>query len=189
VPDFSVETARLVLRDWQEQDWPEFFRLTNTPSVMRWLGGVMDDERRGAQRNRIETVRRNHGHCFWVIERQSDGRHLSGAMLGFCGLKRCDAPASTTPGEFEIGWRMRDDAWGHGYAREAAEASLRAGFEQFGAERIVAVTVPQNRASWTLMRRLGMVRREDLDYIDDRFDDELRNAIVYSISREEWLSR
>jgi RimJ/RimL family protein N-acetyltransferase len=91
-------------------------------------------------------------------------------------------------GEFEVGWRFREDAWGKGYAKEAAVASLDAGFGQFGAQQIIALTVTGNTASWGLMQRLGMRRREDLDYPDDRFEGELRDTIVYSITRDEWAS-
>jgi RimJ/RimL family protein N-acetyltransferase len=184
--DFRLETERLILRDWREADWPEFFRLTNTPAVMRWLGPVMDAGKSAAQRARVESCAARHGHCFWVMERQADGGHLSGELLGFCGLKRADAPGSPVEGMFEIGWRMREDAWGRGYAKEAAQASLRAGFERFGAEEMVALTVEGNADSWGLMKRLGMRRREDLDFPDDRYPPELRDTIVYSITHAEW---
>jgi RimJ/RimL family protein N-acetyltransferase len=183
--EFRLETERLILRDWRDEDWPEFFRLTNTPAVMRWLGWL-DADKQVAQRRRIEACAERHGHCFWLVERKPDGGHLSGETLGFCGLKRADAADGPVEGMFEIGWRMREDAWGHGYAKEAAIASLEAGFGKFGAEEIVALTVIQNEASWGLMTRLGMRRREDLDYPDDRYPPELRETIVYSIARDEW---
>ena len=183
---FRLETERLILHDWREEDWPLFFRHTNTPAVMRWLGDVMDEEQIEAQRSRVEACRETHGHCFWVVERKQDGGQLAGEVLGFCGLKRADAPGSPVEGEFEIGWRLREDAWGEGYAKEAAQATLRAGFEQFGAERIVALTVIGNEASWGLMRRLGMERREDLDYEDLRYGTMLRDAIVHSMNRAQW---
>jgi RimJ/RimL family protein N-acetyltransferase len=149
---------------------------------MQWLGGVLDDEGMAAQRARVEQSAAKNGHCFWLVERKADGGHLAGEVLGFCGLKRADAPGSTVTGEFEIGWRLREDAWGKGYAREAAEASLDAGFNRFGADEIVALTVADNTASWGLMKRLGMRRREELDYADDRYDPPWRDTIVYSTS-------
>lgn len=181
--EFRLETDRLVLRDWREEDWPEFFRLTNTPAVMRWLG-LMNEEKQADQRARVEACAVRNGHCFWVVERKADGGHLSGEMLGFCGLKRADVPGSPVEGSFEIGWRMREDSWGQGYAKEAAIASLEAGFARFEADEIVALTVPGNEASWGLMLRLGMRRREDLDFRDDRFEPDLQ--IVHSIARDEW---
>lgn len=188
-PGFRLETERLVLRDWRsDADWEAFFRHTNNPAVMRWLGPPMDQTAQEGMRARVAACTAAHGHCFWLVERKPDGGHLAGEVLGFCGLKRADAPGSTIAGAFEIGWRMREEAWGHGYAKEAATASLDAGFERFGAEEIFAITVPGNTASWGLMIRLGMRRREELDYPDDRYEGELRNTIVYSITRQEWAS-
>ena len=182
---FRCETERLILRDWQgDADWAEFFRVTNTPAVMEWLGGVLDAEGRTAQRARVEYCARANGFCFWAVERKADG-----ALLGFCGLKRADAPGSTVTGRIEIGWRLREDAWGQGFAREAALAALAAAFERFGADEVVALTVADNRASWGLMLRLGMRRREDLDYSDARYDPPWRDTIVYSIDRPTWENR
>jgi len=184
--EFRLATDRLILRDWGEGDWPEFFRLTNTPAVMQWLGGVFSPEGMESQRRRIEACRKEYGHCFWLVERKADGGHLASEILGFCGIKRADAPASTVPGEFEIGWRLREDAWGHGYAKQAAQASLAAGFRIFGARQIVALTVIENSPSWGLMKCLGMRRREELDYADLRSEAPFRDTIVYSIDRAEW---
>ncbi|MEO6152439.1 MAG: GNAT family N-acetyltransferase [Croceibacterium sp.] len=179
--DFALETERLILRDWREDDWGPFFQHTNTSQVMRWLGGELDSEGRSSQRARVEGCASKHGHCFWLVERKSDGE-----VLGFCGLKRADAPASTILGQFEIGWRFRQDVWGQGYAKEAAHAALAAGFLQFGAEEVFALTVIENEASWGLMKRLGMLRREEFDYVDSRISAPFRDTIAFSIARSEW---
>lgn len=181
MPEFRLETERLVLRDWREGDAARFFAGTNTPAVMRWLGGVMDEAYQQALVDRVERCRAANGHCFWIVERKQDGE-----VLGFCGLKRADAPGSTVQGEMEVGWRLREDAWGRGYAKEAATASLDAAFDRFGADEVVALTVEGNTGSWGLMKRLGMRRRADLDYPDTRFEPPLRDTIVYSIDRVRW---
>lgn len=178
--DFRHETARLVLRDWREDDWAEFWRVTNTPSVMRWLGGVLDEAGKAASRVRLESYQRDHGHTFWVVERREDG-----ALLGFCGLKRSNEPGGPQ-GMMEVGWRLREDAHGQGYAREAATASLDLAFTRFGADEVIALTVQGNAPSWGLMLRLGMERREDLDFASPDFDPENPVIIAYSIARETW---
>lgn len=185
---FRLETARLALRDWRAEDWPAFVRHTNTPRVMRWLGGPLDTEAQVAMRHRLAACAAAHGHCFWLVERQADGGHLAGEVLGFCGLKRANDPGGTIAGAFEVGWRLREDAWGRGYAKEAAAAALEAGFTRFGADEIFALTVAGNSASWGLMERLGMRRRAELDYPDDRYAGELRDTIVYSLSRDDWAA-
>ena len=159
-----------------------FWELTNTPAVMRWLGGVQDAAGRGAGEARIEGYRRDHGHTFWVVERKDDG-----ALLGFCGLKRSNQ-AGGPQGMMEIGWRLREDAWGLGYAREAATAALALAFDQFGADEVIALTVQGNTGSWGLMLRLGMERRDDLDFDNADFDPENPRIIAYAITRSGWLA-
>lgn len=186
--DFRIETERLVLRNWVEGDLEGFAEATNTPAVMRWLGGEMDEAELAATRDRIVACHEDYGHCFWLVERKDDGGHLSGKVLGFCGLKRADAPDCTFQNAFEIGWRQREEACGKGYAKEAASASLDAAFNLFGAEEVVARTVLENAGSWGLMERLGMVRRKDLDFEDMRFTGPLRTTLVWSITPDIWFS-
>ncbi len=187
--DFRHETERLILRDWRADDWAEQWRVTDTPTVMRWLGGLMGEEGRAKQIARIETCNAAHGFCFWLVERKDDGGHLAREMLGMCGLKRADAPGSSVTGTIEVGWRLREDAWGHGYAKEAATAALDLGFGRFGADEIVALTVEGNAPSWGLMKKLGMQRRVDLDYTDSRYGADLNPTIVYAITAEQWGHR
>jgi RimJ/RimL family protein N-acetyltransferase len=156
--------------------------------VMRWLGGVMDADRQQGFLDRIAALRAEHGFTFWIVERKATG-DAPAQVLGFCGLKRADAPGTSVPGAMEVGWRLREDAWGQGYAKEAATAALDAAFDRFGADEVVALTVIDNTPSWGLMKRLGMTRREDLDYADTRFDPPLRDHIVYSIDRAAWQAR
>ena len=179
-----AETERLLLREWREGDREEFVRQLNTPAVMRWLGGVQDEATYSAAFDRLDGFQRDFGHTFWIVERRSDG-----ALLGFCGLKRVNSPGGEAlHGEFEIGWRLRGDAWGQGYAKEAAIASLDLAFGRFGAPHVVAITVPGNTDSQGLMKRLGMTRRPDLDFIDTRFDNpgELSPSIMYRIDAADW---
>ena len=185
--EFRLETERLILRDWREEDWEPFFRHTNTPEVMRWLGGPRDEEGQAQTRERLPAAAREYGHCLWAVERKADGGHLAEELLGFCGLKRANF-AGGPIGDFEVGWRLREDAWGRGYAKEAALASIDAGFERFGAPHIIALTVAENTASWGLMERLGMRRRPELDFRCPDFLPESM-TIVYSIGRDEWAGR
>lgn len=178
-----IETERLLLRNWREEDIEPFIRHTYTPAVMRWLGGATSEEKmRAAIRERMMAWQEERGFTFWVVERRSDR-----ALLGFCGLKLGDDPGSLVEGEVEVGWRLREDAWGQGYAREAAAASLDHAFKVLRAERVVALTVEGNAPSWGLMKRLGMTRRPDLDYSGPEWAEG--PVIVYAIGKEEWTGR
>jgi RimJ/RimL family protein N-acetyltransferase len=177
-----AETDRLILRDWHDADAARFYAVMNTPAVMRHLGGVQSpDEWRDAV-ERIRGFSRDYGHTFWIVE----DRH-SGELLGFCGLKRVNAPgAGALTGTPEIGWRLRESAWGTGIAKEAAIASLDLGFGRFGYERIIAMTIAANTGSRGLMTRLGMKRRADLDFTDQRFGPEVNPQIVFALAADHW---
>jgi RimJ/RimL family protein N-acetyltransferase len=181
VTGIAVETDRLVLREWGEGDSDRFYSIMNTPAVMRHLGGVQDRGVWVAAKSRIDGYQRDFGHTFWIVERKSDGE-----LLGFCGLKRVNSEGTPLKGEFEVGWRLRENAWGQGYAKEAAIASLDLAFNRFGASFVVALTIGPNIDSQGLMKRLGMTRREDLDFNDPRLKPELNPTIVYSIDAAEW---
>lgn len=177
-----IETPRLTLRNWREADVAAFVRHTNTAPVMRWLGGVRDEaELRSIVENRIMRWQEERGFTFWAVERKEDRE-----LLGFCGLKIADGKESPVAGLHEIGWRLREDAWGRGYAKEAATASLAYAFGTLGTERVVALTVAGNRASWGLMERLGMRRREDLDHVDPDWPESMNPVIVYEMEKAAW---
>ncbi|WP_338503598.1 GNAT family N-acetyltransferase [Sphingomonas kaistensis] len=182
-----AQTARLRLRTWDDPRWEAFVALTNTPAVMRWLGGVFSPEQMAAARARLDAYQRDYGFTFWAVE-----RHEEDALLGFCGLKRANAPgAEPLHGEVEIGWRLREDAWGQGYAREAAATSLDLAFDRFGAARVIAFTAAGNAPSQTLMKRLGMRHWPQHDYIDARFPAHAppNPQVTFGITREEWAAQ
>ncbi|MEN9718259.1 MAG: hypothetical protein RIQ99_1137 [Pseudomonadota bacterium] len=177
--EFRIETDRLALRSWRAADVDPFYAMGRDPRVMEFLGPLMDRVDVAAAQARQSDFQHRYGHCFWALERLSDG-----AFLGFCGLK--PGPAETPlEGLIEIGWRLAHHAWGHGYAREAAAASLDWGFANLPAPAIWAVTVPGNIRSWGLMQRLGMVRHSQLDFAHPALasDDPLRPHIVYAMPR------
>jgi len=177
-----VETARLRLREWEEADEAPFHAALGTPAVMRHLGGVQTPEQWHAGFERIRRFQREYGHTFWIVEDRA-----SGELLGFCGLKRLDAPgAEALAGTPEIGWRLRESAWGRGIAKEAAVATLDLAFGRFGFAEVIALTVDANVESWGLMVRLGMTRRPDLDFVDPRSGPEMNPVIVHRITAEEW---
>jgi RimJ/RimL family protein N-acetyltransferase len=178
-----AETDRLLLREWDEADRQPFYDRMNRSDVMENLGGVQSFEQWSAAVDRLLGFQRDFGHTFWLLEDRSDGQ-----LVGFCGLKRVNADNTPLIGQHEIGWRLHPDYWGKGFAREAATASLDLAFGRFGAPHVLAFTVQQNSASWGLMKRLGMTRRPDLDFIDPRYGPELNPTIVYRIDAQAWTS-
>jgi RimJ/RimL family protein N-acetyltransferase len=183
VAETVIETPRLLLCQWDDAAWDAFIRHANTPPVLRWLGDVLDAEGVARFRARIAGYQAQFGFTFWCVCRREDGGHLSGEVIGMCGFKRADKEEGGVTGMLEVGWRLRQEAWGQGYAKEAARACLDWGFATQPDDRIIALTVIQNSASWGLMERLGMTCRPEWDHHDPRYSDELNPTIVYAIER------
>ena len=179
--DFALATPRLVLRAWRDADAAPMLALCRDPRVMEFLGPLQGPYDIDAMLVRQRGFQQALGHCFWALERKDDG-----AFIGFCGLK--PGPEGTPlAGGIEIGWRLARDAWGKGYAREAARASLDWGFRHLPVGAIRAMTVAANVRSWGLMERLGMVRcaTEDFEHPALAKGDPLRPHIVYRIDRHD----
>lgn len=184
VADIIAETDRLVLRTIEESDAAAQFRLLNTPTVMARLGGVKELHEIEAKHAKAMQLYEQEGFSFlFMIEKSS------GEMVGHCGIKRVDNPLAKNQGDHEIGWLVREDRWRMGYAEEAMRAVIYWAFGRVGAPHVVALTSQVNVASWKLMEKLGMQRREDLDFDDPAFPPEDRRTILYSLTREQWESQ
>lgn len=172
-----IETERLILRGWRDEDVVPFHAMGNDADVMRYLGPPMALADAESARDRMNAVLAGHGYCFWAVERKDDR-----AFIGFCGVQ---PGYGFLDGETEIGWRFRRDTWGLGYAREAAQASLAWGWTNLAVPRITAITVPANTRSWGLMERLGMRRDLGADFDHPAVPDgsPLKRHLTYRIAR------
>ncbi len=151
-------TERLRIRDWQIDDAPVALDILSRIEVVQWLGD--DDEPAlmkdlDEARERIGTwLLRDDPPCgFWAVE-VADGGPLDGRNIGSVLL----VPLPNGDGEVEIGWHLHPDAWGHGYAPEAATAILRRGFDG-GLSEIHAVTDVTNERSMSVCRKIRMEHR------------------------------
>ena len=176
-----LETARLTLRPIRPGDAELQFRHLNSPASMRHLGGPAT----------LEQIEEKHAKTMAFHAREGFGwlmvfERASGEVVGHCGLKRVDSEGARNPGDIEIGWMIREDRWRRGYAREAVGALLDWAFEGLGASHVVALTSDANEPSWRLMERIGMERRADLDFHDDRFGPEDNPTILYALTRAAW---
>lgn len=157
----TLETARLRLRSWREQDRRPFRALMEDPEVMADLGGPLGQDAADAKLDRYVAAEARHGCARLALET------LDGRFLGYVGLTR-QAGMHPLSGRHEIGWRLARSAWGQGYAAEAAAAALTDGFERLRLDEILAFTAAGNHRSQAVMRKLGMIRTPALDFtVDD----------------------
>jgi len=179
-----LETERLIIRPWQDEDRDPFSRLNADREVMKYFPSTLTRERSDALIDSARERIGDDGFCFSPIEEKATGR-----FLGFAGLSR---PRYATPLPFdpcvEIGWRPARFAWGQGFATEAARAWLRIGFETLGLDEIVSFTTVVNQRSRRVMERLGMRRNPADDFLHPALEpgDPLRPHVLYRLSRNGW---
>lgn len=170
-----IQTGRLTLRPAVDADRGAIAALNAHPRVGEWLGGVRDRAESDAFVDRVQAHQTEHGFGFWVVERQEDA-----SIVGMTGIW-WTPPEVGLGRTVEIGWRFLPEAWGQGYATEAAKAALGYGFETVGLPEIVAFTARTNLASQNVMRRIGMSHdpARDFDHLGLAEDHPLRPHIVY----------
>jgi RimJ/RimL family protein N-acetyltransferase len=153
-----IATDRLVLRNWRPSDLEPWAALNADPEVMAHFPALLSADEAAAMLAANQALITDKGWGLWAVERRGDG-----AFLGFTGLMQLRESNPLAPG-VEIGWRFARHAWGAGYASEAARAALAFGFERLTLPEIVAFTATGNLRSQAVMDRIGMTRREDLDF-------------------------
>lgn len=175
----AIETGRLILRPFRDADREAFAALNADPRVGDWLGGPFDRAESDAAIDRVNAHIAEHGFGFWAVERQSDQR-----LIGMLGLKHM-APELPPAPAIEVGWRLAPDAWGQGFASEAAAAALDWGFAHLPADEIIAITAVGNFRSRAVMQRIGMVEHPErgFDHPNLAEDHPLRRHVLYATAR------
>ena len=108
---------------------------------------------------------------------------------GFVGWW-CLNPAPEDPGDAELGYRLRRDAWGQGYATEGSLALLAHGFDAVGLEHVWAQTMAVNRASRVVMERIGLVfERTWVGEWNEPLPGWEQGEVAYGLTREQWRRR
>jgi RimJ/RimL family protein N-acetyltransferase len=172
-------TERLVMREWRETDIEPFALMCSDVVVMRYFPSVMTYDECVQFVGRVIQFHNEKGFGLWAIE-------VDGTFAGYTGLwsPAFDAPF---PPCVEVGWRLAQWAWGKGYATEAGKEALRIGFEEQAIPEIFSFTTQTNTPSESVMKRIGMKRREDLDFQHPSTPGWWgQRHIVYSIDQATW---
>lgn len=152
---YTLETERLLLRQWTTADFAPFAALNSDKRVMAHFPAILSRAQSDALARRCTALIAAQGWGFWALEDKATRQ-----FIGMTGLHRPDMALPFSPC-VEVGWRLAYDAWGKGFATEAASAAIQTGFDLLGVTEIVAFTTVANVRSQAVMQRLGMVRDED----------------------------
>lgn len=175
-------TERLRLREFVAEDWPAVLAYQRDPRYLRlyhWTERSAEDVQAFVQM--FLDQQREQPRCKYqlAIELRDEGR-----LIGNCGIRKPTADAQ----QAEIGYELAPDAWGHGYATEAASAMLTFGFVDLRLHRVSACCLAENSASAHVLEKSGLQcegRLREHDLIDGRWHDRL----LYGILEREWRVR
>lgn len=163
-------------------DLDEYLALHSDPEVIRFLG-AMDRSLATARLEADERQWEERGCGLFKVTHREDGR-----FLGRVGLKYWPQFDET-----EVGWTLRRDEWGHGFATEAAAACAGWGFRVLPVPYLTSCIEPHNARSTAVAERLGMapLREDVLDGIPavgGKVVNGIR-AVIYGITRRDWAQR
>ena len=163
----TLETDRLLLRAWRNEDFETYAEMCADPDIMRFLGGKT--------LNRMEAWRQmaflvGHwellGYGHWAVEEKSSGKFAG--RIGF--LNPAGWPA------FEIGWTLGRAFQGKGYATEGAKRALQYAFDELDKDHVISLIDPLNKASLRVAERLGEKLEGETELMG-------RNVLIYGIDR------
>jgi RimJ/RimL family protein N-acetyltransferase len=167
----EIETERLLLRKITPDDLDEFaHRIFADPEVIRYMPKRDLTPRERAERA-LNVSNQNwlaHGYGAWLVTDKVDGQ-----LIGACDFD------TEVMSDVELGYTLAKAYWGKGIATEVARAAVRFGFENLKLERIVAVVVPENKASWRVLERIGFIYEKKAHYYG--FD-----VVYYVIKRDQF---
>ena len=181
LPDDEVRfrTARLVVvRRWRDVDLDGYAALNADPEVMRHLGVPMTREQSDSLARYGDSWAERAGLGLLPVVHA-----VRGELVGMCGLHR----QRWYPDEVEVGWRFARQAWGSGYATEAATRWLDEAFGPLELDHVISITHPENLRSQAVMRRLGLQPREQAD--KPAADGSPLPVIVFTTTSEDWHRR
>ena len=181
--EIFLETERLVLRQFTEDDVDILVELDGDPDVMHFVTGGRPTPREEIETDVLPAFLDYHerfaGYGFWAAIEKSSGR-----FLGWFHFRPAeDAP----PNEVELGYRLHKAAWGKGYATEGSRALIDKGFAEHGVERVVAFTMVVHVASRRVLEKAGLryVRTFHEPWPYPIPGDE-EGDVEYALLRSEW---
>jgi RimJ/RimL family protein N-acetyltransferase len=177
----ELDTARLRLRLWREEDREPFAALNADPLVMAHFPALIPRDRSDATVDACISAFATRGWGNWAVERRDTGE-----FIGFTGLSIPQRQFHFSPC-VEIGWRLAHAHWGQGFATEAARAALAVGFERIGLAEIVSMTAVGNVRSQAVMRRIGLVDTgEVFEHSGVPVGHPVRPHVLFKLGAPQW---
>jgi len=171
-----IETPRLILRDWKEEDIQLFAGMNNNPDVMRYFLNPLSEEESFNFYTRIRKEFSDYGYGLYALEEKE-----TGTFIGYTGFHHIPFEVDSAPG-IEIGWRINNAYWNRGYATEAALACLQYAKERLPFKTVWSFTSLPNKSSERVMQKIGMERVKTFFHPSLPDGHPLKEHVLYKIS-------
>lgn len=173
-----IDTPRLILRDWKEEDIPVFTELNRDERVMEFFLNKLTYQETIDFYNRIQTEFSTRGYGLYAVETKEDH-----AFIGYVGLHAVTFDVDFAPA-IEIGWRLLPETWDKGYASEAASACLQYAKNILGLKEIYSFTSLPNKRSERVMQKIGMIKVKEFNHPLVPSDHPLLRHVLYRVNLE-----
>ncbi|CAN5488671.1 GNAT family N-acetyltransferase [soil metagenome] len=177
--DIFLNTDRLSLRRFCDDDVPLLLELDTDPGVMRFVNGGRPLVEAFLRENALPQIIAYNsglgGFGYWAAHEQSNG-----AFIGWCYL----LPPGVNLKGAELGYRLKRACWGKGFATEVSKALIARGFQKPSVLEIEATAMRANTASIRVMEKIRMHLVEE--YEEFSFPGQDKSAVRYRLTREEW---
>lgn len=161
--NIRIETERLILRPFTEDDVERLFLLDSNPEVMKYVG-VKPLTQKKQSAEVIKVIQKQYAENgvgrLAVIEKASN------LLIGWSFLKYLTDEINGIKDVYDLGYRFLPEFWGKGYATESANASLEYGFKEMNLDKICAHAHSDNLASNHTLRKLGFVEKGSFEEPD-----------------------
>lgn len=180
-----LETERLRLRQWRDEDYSAYARLNADPMVMRYFPSTLSEQQSHEQADKFRSLIAERGWGVWAVESKA-----SGEFIGISGLNPLAGDSGIPHAPLtEISWRILAADWGKGYAPEAARRVLQFAFEELALDAVYAFTAQVNMPSQRVMIKVGMRNTgEDFNHPKLESGHELERHCLYVLTKERWLA-
>lgn len=177
----TLETERLILRQWKSCDLTIFAELNSDAETMAFFPNTLSTNASNALADKCQSLIAKRGWGLWAAELKT-----SSEFMGFVGLHEVSSAMPFYP-SVEIGWRLHKDYWGNGFATEAATKVLSFAFQTLMVNDVVSFTTVSNTRSCRVMTRLGLIDTEQ-NFLHPNIakDHPQAEHVLYQITEKQW---
>ncbi|GLB53660.1 N-acetyltransferase [Neptunitalea chrysea] len=177
---YLFTSERLGFRNWEKDDLDEFASLNADKEVMKHFPNILTIKETADFIDRLQNHYKQYGHNYFAVEVINTGE-----FIGFIGLAYQTYETNFTP-NVDIGWRLKKNAWGNGYATEGAKRCLEFAFNTLHLDNVIATCTERNYKSEHVMKKIGMKKHGSFNHPRLKKFPDYERCLCYVIAKNEW---